>query len=298
MMPEGNERDVALVSPSEANSEDDADHEDCDERGELLHANEVSSSSIASAPLLHCPDNDADLCDDDDAPGGGFAVVDAPQAALDLVGNGRYQLQLWVVCGLCWSTDGILLATLPFSLPELQSEMGLTAAASACLISAQGLGAALGSLFFGIAADSVGRRAALLAAESACLVSSALAAGAGGFVSLLLGVNAVGFAVGGSLPVAFSLLSESLAERDRDRYLCMMQVWFKIGVVAEIAMGWVLVRFGWRALVAFSAFPPVFVILALATRVRESPTFLHGRGGGASRELGLTHELEKASSFE
>ncbi|KAK3256059.1 hypothetical protein CYMTET_34787 [Cymbomonas tetramitiformis] len=191
------------------------------------------------------------------------------------LGKGRYQLLAFCLCGLCWSADGVLLSCLPLSLPELRKEWSLTPTMESLILSAVGLGSSIGAIVCGIYSDLFGRRACLLVSEVLCLVFSVLSFLSQDYSQLLVFQTLLGAAVGGSIPVAFSLLAESLADQHRDIFLCYMQLWFKLGSILEICAGWVLINVGWRALLLAAGLPALLVIPPLACLLEESPTFLH-----------------------
>ena len=203
---------------------------------------------------------------------------DAVQAAVDAIGWGRYQRTLFVVCGLCWCADGGLLLMMPLCLPQLERAFHVTPLAQAVLLSLAGVGAALGAVAFGLAADRVGRRLALATCQAMGIAFSVFGCVSGTLTSLYFCQVGLGAAVGGSIPVAFSLLTEWLPTAQRDESLVLMQVWFKTGVVMEVAMGWVLSSYGWRLVFLFAGAPALLSLVPLLLLCEESAIFLVGAG--------------------
>lgn len=214
-------------------------------------------------------------------------VVALVQGAVDQVGWGRYQLFNFTVCGLCWCADGALMLMMPLCLPQLHDSYRINAFGEAALLSLAGVGAALGAALFGIASDRFGRRWTLGACQAVGIVMAVIGFASRSLTSLLFCQLGLGAAVGGSIPVAFSLLTEWLPTAQRDECLVLMQVWFKTGVVMEVAMGWVLSQFGWRYVFLFAGMPAVLSLLPLVFLAEESAVFLVAVGRTQEASLAL-----------
>lgn len=214
------------------------------------------------------------------SPGAGLEEKEARgvQEILNDFGNGRYQLLVFCVCGLAWSADGCLLSALPLSMPFLEEQWSLSPVSQAALLSSIGLGETIGAVGLGALSDRLGRRTTLVLAELLCALFATASFFAQGFWSLLACQVLMGCAVGGSIPIAFSLLVESLADAHKDRVLCLMQAWFKFGMVVDILLGWVLAKYGWRSLMLASGIPALLVLFPLLFLVEESPVHLQNTG--------------------
>jgi len=80
--------------------------------------------------------------------------------AIQDIGMGRYQWELFVLCGFGWLADNIWLQTVALTLPQLTAEFGVdentVRYTTMCLF----IGLCIGASFWGIASDVIGRRLA------------------------------------------------------------------------------------------------------------------------------------------
>jgi hypothetical protein len=141
--------------------------------------------------------------------------------ALADIGMGRYQWQLFVLCGFGWMADNLWLQGVALTLPRLSAEFGIDSNYVRYTTLALFIGLCLGASFWGIASDIVGRR---LAFNFTLLVAGVFGIAAGGAPSWV-GVCALyaclGFGVGGSLPVDGALFLEFLPMASNNLLVCI-----------------------------------------------------------------------------
>ncbi|KAG6064838.1 hypothetical protein E4U32_008037 [Claviceps aff. humidiphila group G2b] len=204
--------------------------------------------------------------------------------AIGDIGMGRYNWQLFVLCGFGWFADNLWLQGVSLTLPSLSaafdiSEKSVRYTTSACFV-----GLSLGSFTWGIGSDFFGRRIPFnftLLITSLAGMASAYAQTWG---SVCFFFAALGFGVGGSLPVDGALFLEFLPDASSS-LLTLLSIWWPIGqLVSSLAAWYFITNFpaeqGWRyfivsiGLVTFA----MFVLRFFVFRLFESPKFLLNKG--------------------
>lgn len=103
----------------------------------------------------------------------------------------------------------VMLSQVSFISPAVQCEFGISDLELTLLTTVVFLGLMMGSLAWGLVADTWGRRIGFLGATIFCLVFGIASAAAPSFVLLIVFRFGVGFGVGG-VPIAFALNQEFL----------------------------------------------------------------------------------------
>ena len=118
------------------------------------------------------------------APGSG-SVAPPPVAAdyaeaLDNIGLGRFSLKIFLLAGLGWISDGAEAAVLSYMLPALRQQHGLQEADLGAISSLLSGAQALGAMFWGYCADTLGRRPSFLASVGLTALLGMASAASGG----------------------------------------------------------------------------------------------------------------------
>lgn len=123
---------------------------------------------------------------------------------LDFLGHTRFTWVMLCVLGLANASDAVELLALGFIVPVLETSGGELAAVSgtgkAALQASIFGGMLVGGLFFGIAADSLGRRTTLAVSLAINASFGLLSAVSNSFALLVFSRVCGGFGVGGSIP--------------------------------------------------------------------------------------------------
>ena len=192
-----------------------------------------------------------------------------------------------VAGGLGWMLDAMDVMLYSMVLAELMLHLGLSKPEAGFLNSLTLGASAIGGLGFGVIADRVGRKRALMAsilvyslASFACGLSQTVTQLA--FCRFVLGLG-----MGGEWTTGAALIAEVWPAQHRGKALGLMQSAWAIGemIAAAVTLA-VLPRFGWRA-VFFVGVLPALVVLWIRRDVEESPIWLArgGAKGGALRTL-------------
>ena len=174
--------------------------------------------------------------------------------------------------------------TLAFVMPGMTMEYGLkgplnpTGTIPVAYVSLAGItGTVLGSFLWGWLGDRIGRRASILYAGIG-FIGTSICGAMPGFAWNLVMCFVMGLAVGGMLPICYSLLAETIPARHRS--------WMMILVGADIAGAYIITSwlaaalvptYSWRILWLIGL--PTGVLFILLNRwIPESPRFLLANG--------------------
>jgi putative MFS transporter len=209
------------------------------------------------------------------------------EEALGNVGYGHFQRRLLVICGLGWAADAMEVLLISFAMPSMAAEWSLRPAQTALLATAIFVGMFIGALVWGRLADRIGRRMGFVLTIAFYSLFGGLSALSPSFAWFLALRLLTGFGVGGALPVDYGMFSEYLPAENRGRRLVYLEAFWALGSIMAAGLAWLIIpRLGWRWLFAFSALPALLLI-AVRSRVPESPRYLfvHGRGAEARAVL-------------
>jgi len=196
--------------------------------------------------------------------------------------------QLLVVLTLAVVIDSMKPASLGFVIPGTAAEYGLSREVVALFPFCALIGLTLGSYVWGIIADRVGRRAAILL-SGIMFVGTAICGAMPAFQWNLLMCFFMGLAAGGMLPITYALLAECMPVESRGWTLVMVGAFGLIGgwFAASGSAALFEPYFGWRILWFLNA-PTGLLLILCNSFIPESPRFLLARGRVAE-----AHELVK-----
>jgi putative MFS transporter len=214
-----------------------------------------------------------------------------PRAVLSQNAAARYQLRaiddaaltgshwgLLFVLGIALVIDVMKPATLGFVLPGMSDEYGIPPSRVAWLLICALAGTTIGSVCWGIMADRIGRRAAILLA-SLLFIGTAICGTMPSFAANLLMCFLMGLAAGGMLPIVYALMAESVPARPRGWLVVLHGGLGTVGGTLAAAGCAALLEptFSWRALWLVNL-PTGVLMLVLNRWIPESPRFLLDRG--------------------
>jgi len=215
--------------------------------------------------------------------------------AIEQIGTGRFQRRLLTVNGLTWAADAMEVLIIGFLIPPVIAEFGVTPGQAANIGSATFAGMFLGAWLWGMAADRIGRRSVYLWTVLLTALFGTAAAFAPNLTWLLVLRFLTGTAMGGTLPVDYSIMAEYLPTKDRGRYLVYLESFWALGTISAALLAWLFVpnfTFGWRLLIGASA---ILGLLGFWIRrtVPESPRYLlvNGRADEARTVLQRVAEM-------
>ncbi|KAF6226411.1 hypothetical protein HO133_009277 [Letharia lupina] len=153
------------------------------------------------------------------------------------IGMGPYQWQLFVLCGFGWLADNLVLQVVALTLPSLTSEFGVSSNNVRYTTCATFVGLCLGASFWGIGADLLGRRLAFNTTLFLAGVFGLAVGGGPSWVGTCGLYAALGFGVGGNLPVDGALFLEFLPSASQS-LLTLLSVWWPLGQLLGSLIAW------------------------------------------------------------
>lgn len=219
---------------------------------------------------------------------------------LDRLPLSGFHLALVVVVFFGLAFDHMDQVVLSFVIPHYREEWGISAALASVNPTTGLAGTFVGALFWGMVADRIGRKKTLMLTLAVFSITMGINGFSWSFPQLVLTCIVMGSGVGGTIPLAFTLLAEYTPQKHRGLTMVSVGV---LSLVAGylIASGSALVlpeRFGWRSLFLVGVAPAALLPL-IAWLVPESPRYLLSRGktGEAlriveslERRIGIVHE--------
>ena len=191
------------------------------------------------------------------------------------------QRKLLFSAGLSWLFDAMDVGMISFIVAALAVEWHLGAQQIGLLTAINSIGMVAGAALAGLLADQYGRRAILIWTLLIFTVASGLSALAASFAFLCVLRFFAGFGLGGELPVASTLVSESMPANERGRAVVLLESFWAGGwIVAALISYFVIPSYGWRTAFLISALP-AFYALYLRRAIQDSPRFTEQ----ASRKL-------------
>lgn len=177
------------------------------------------------------------------------------------------------IAGLGWMFDAMDVGILSFIIAALKTDWSLTPEQMAWIGSINSIGMAVGALLFGILADRIGRKNVFIITLILFSVGSGVSAFATTLSFFLMMRFLIGMGLGGELPVASTLVSESVPAQERGRVVVLLESFWAGGwLVAAIISYFVIPKFGWQAALLISAVPALYA-LYLRINLPDSPRF-------------------------
>jgi MFS transporter, SHS family, lactate transporter len=188
----------------------------------------------------------------------------------------------FLACYLGWSLDAfdffILVVCLPAIANEFHAKVSEVSEAIFWTLAMRPVGAFL----FGVLADRLGRRRALML-DIVCFSFLELASAFAPTLQTFILMRALfGVGMGGEWGVGAALTFETLPVEGRGIFSGMLQVGYNTGyLLAGLVFGTLFLHIGWRMMFAIGALPALLV-LYIRRSVRESPAWHAGQRQGPS----------------
>lgn len=181
------------------------------------------------------------------------------------------------VAGVGWLFDAMDVGILSFVIAALAIDWDLSKTEMGWIGSVNSIGMAVGALVFGVLADKVGRKQIFMWTLVLFSVASGLSAFTTTLVAFMVLRFLVGMGLGGELPVASTLVSESVEAKERGRVVVLLESFWAAGwLVAALISYFVIPVFsqsmGWRVALLLTALPALYAIY-LRWHLPDSPQF-------------------------
>ncbi|PHM52778.1 MFS transporter [Xenorhabdus sp. KK7.4] len=185
--------------------------------------------------------------------------------------------RLLTIAGLGWMFDALDVGLLSFLLAALKQDWGLSSEQLGWIGSINSIGMAVGAFVFGVMADKTGRKSAFIVTLLLFSVGSGLTALVTTLAALLVLRFIIGMGLGGELPVASTLVSESVEPHERGRLVVILESFWAFGWLAAALIAYfVIPSYGWRVAMLLSALPAFYAIY-LRLHLPDSPRYTQMR---------------------
>jgi MFS family permease len=197
---------------------------------------------------------------------------------LESASMGRQEYWSWFLASGGTLIDGLSIFSLGVAMPLITSRFSLSALMVGLIGSALVLGAVLGAVVGGPAADRFGRKPAFLIDMTIITVGALISALANAPQWVLLGQFIVGVGIGVDFPVSSSYVSETVPKQARSRMvvatIALQSVGMLLGAAVAIAILWQRSSSSdWRLIVGTTAVVALLFLL-LRFSLSESPRWL------------------------
>jgi AAHS family 4-hydroxybenzoate transporter-like MFS transporter len=201
-------------------------------------------------------------------------------AALEERKLGRFGIGLVLISALVIFFDGYDMQVIAFAATRMQAQFHVDTAGFGWAIGAGLLGTLIGGMLFGAIADMFGRRPAIIAA-TACFSALTFALALANSLWTLIALRFVaGLALGGAIPLLWTLNVEFAPKRLRATVITLIMLGYGFGTAfAGPISGVILPRWGWPALFIFGGFISLIAVAMLLAWLPESLKTLAAREG-------------------
>lgn len=177
------------------------------------------------------------------------------------------------IAGLAWMFDAMDVGILSFVIAALATEWALTPNEMGWIGSVNSIGMAVGALVFGVLADKVGRKKIFMITLILFSVASGLSALTTTLFAFLALRFLVGMGLGGELPVASTLVSESVEAKERGRVVVLLESFWAAGwIISALIAYFIIPDYGWRIALLITALPAFYAIY-LRLKLPDSPKY-------------------------
>lgn len=177
------------------------------------------------------------------------------------------------IAGMGWMFDAMDIGMLSFIIAALKVDWNLSTEQMGWIGSINSIGMAVGALVFGLMADRIGRKHVFIITLLLFSIGSGAAAFTTSLTIFLLLRFVIGMGLGGELPVASTLVSESVPAERRGRTVVLLESFWAVGwLIASLISYFVIPKYGWETALLLSAVPALYA-LYLRWDLPDSPRF-------------------------
>lgn len=181
--------------------------------------------------------------------------------------------KLLVRVGVGWLFDAMDVGLVSFIAAALTVEWKLGPQQIGLLTAINSVGMAVGAAAAGTLADRYGRRSMLMWTLLLFTIANGLSALATSFAAIAWLRFFAGVGLGGELPVATTLVSESVPVRERGRAVVLLESFWAGGWLAAALIAYFIIPvYGWRVALLIGALPALYA-LYIRRAIQDSPRY-------------------------
>lgn len=181
--------------------------------------------------------------------------------------------KLLFVTGSGWMFDAMDVGMLSFIMAALKVDWDLTVQEMGWIGSVNSIGMAVGALLFGMMADRLGRKNVFIITVLLFSLGSGASAFTASLTLFLILRFLIGMGLGGELPVASTLVSESVPAENRGRVVVLLESFWAAGwLLGALISYFIIPDYGWRWALILSTLPALYT-LYLRLHLPDSPRF-------------------------
>ncbi|MEE6681841.1 MFS transporter [Pediococcus pentosaceus] len=178
--------------------------------------------------------------------------------------------KLLAASGVAWLFDAMDVGILSFVIAALTSEWHLTESQVGMIGSISSLGMAVGAILFGALADRYNRKTILIISLLIFSIFNGISAFTTTYAAFVMIRFIVGCGLGGELPVASTLISESAPAHVRGRAVVLLESFWAGGwLISALISYFVIPSWGWRIAVFITSLAALYA-LVLRFSIREA----------------------------
>lgn len=171
--------------------------------------------------------------------------------------------------------DAMDVGILSFVIAAISVEWHLSTTQMGWIGSMNSIGMAVGAFGFGLLADRIGRKNVFMMTLVLFSLASGLSALTTTLTVFLILRFFVGAGLGGELPVASTLVSESVSAKERGRVVVLLESFWAAGwLIAALLAYFIIPEYGWRIALVLTALPAFYAIY-LRRNLPDSPKFVN-----------------------
>jgi AAHS family 4-hydroxybenzoate transporter-like MFS transporter len=186
------------------------------------------------------------------------------------------QVRVFWLCTLCLFMDGFDLQALGYAAPAIVQDFKVPNEALGPVFGAANIGLLIGTLFFSMLADKIGRRPVLIAATAFFAVVTLFTARATSIEALLVLRLIAGIGYGSIVPNVTALVGEYSPQNRRITAIMIMTTLGLNGgaMVGGFVSAWLIPTFGWASVFYVGGVAPLVIAVVMFFGLPESLPFL------------------------
>ena len=200
------------------------------------------------------------------------------EAIVDAAALSWRQILIIALCALVVMVDGFNTQSIAFVAPAIVARWHVPASSFGVVFGAGLFGSLVGALCFGVLADRLGRKPALVTAVLLFAIINLLTPLSASVRALTVVRLVSGFGLGGALPITLSLTSEYAPSRLRTTLVALMFCGFPLGaVLGGVGAARLIPTWGWPSVFYVGGAIPLVALPFIGALLPESVRFLSVR---------------------